>query len=225
MICQKFGDKAVLVNFDQKIDPEVNLKVIRLYTQLEKSKVKGIAYFIPAYCSLTIGYDPSLVAYEKMVSLIHSIDLESVEDVFPSKLLEIPVCYHENFAWDMQEVSLQTGLDPDRIVGIHTSIEFQVYMVGFLPGFPYLGRLPETLHCSRKTNPRLKVPALSVAIAGAQAGIYPVASPGGWQIIGRTLLPVFRPWAEEPFLLKAGDKVRFYAITLEEYEFQTSGDF
>ncbi|MFT4760838.1 MAG: inhibitor of KinA [Paraglaciecola sp.] len=219
-----YGNRAILINFEQKISSAINHQVTWLATQIEAARFAGIEFCIPAYCSLTVGFDLKKTDYLSVVKIIKQL-ISKYKDNFkqeiPKKeiapIVKIPVCYHEDFAPDLIEVSKQTGLSIAKIITLHTAQTYHVFMLGFLPGFPYLGVLPKELSVKRKATPRLKVPARSVGLAGLQTGIYPSDAPGGWQIIGQTPLAVFIEKADNPFLLKAGDQVQFHAISKEEF--------
>ena len=215
-----FGDRALLVNFEQQIDPTVNRKVNALAKSLEESEIPGINFLIPAYCSLTIGFDPLIIGHEQLIRSIKSMDsnVAGIASEKTGRTVNVPVCYADRFALDKEEVEYQTGLSFNQIVIIHSQTSFQVYMTGFLPGFPYMGILPKALRCSRKLSPRLKVDPGSVGLADLQTGIYSVGSPGGWQIIGRTPLPIFDPAKEDPFTFLAGDQVTFRSINIKEFD-------
>ena len=217
MTFQAYGDRAILINFEQKIDPVVNAEVIDLKKAVEHSEITGITFCIPAYCSLTIGYDPFIIGYDQLCEEIRSLQVEKVVNTVKRKL-NIPVCYEGPYAPDLENVCEQTDLSREAIIQLHTANPFQVYMLGFLPGFPYMGKLPEELYCKRKDVPAKKVPAQSVGIAGFQTGIYPIEAPGGWQIIGRTPIPVFNPNKEQGFLLQSGDLVQFRVITAKTFQ-------
>ena len=131
--------------------------------------------------------------------------------------MKIPVCYELPYALDLQALSEEKGMATKKIIDLHTSQTYKVYMLGFMPGFTFMGKIVPALACKRKLNPRLQVPASSVGIAGFQTGIYPTTSPGGWQILGRTPLKIFNPQKENPFLFQAGDEVTFYSITKETF--------
>lgn len=214
-----YGDQALLVNFEQKIDAGINKQVIALKDALEREELAGILYTIPAYCSLTIAYDPNQTNYSKLSGEVERLIMSISEDSLtkPGRKLLIPVCYDKEFALDFGDLSEQTSLTREEIIEIHTKTEFRVYMLGFMPGFTYMGKLPEKLYCKRKKSPRLKVPTGSVGLAGFQTGIYPSELPGGWQIIGRTPLSLFDPNLADPFLFQAGDLVQFRKIGLDEY--------
>lgn len=211
------GDEAVLVQFEQKIDAEINDKVNRLGEYLEQKLVDEIRYIVPAYCSLTISFDKSMIDFDTLEKeIVLALD-STVNEDYPGRLLYIPVCYDKGFASDLDKVCKQTNLTATEVVRMHCDQQYRIYMIGFLPGFPYLGQLPDELRCERKSIPDLKVPAGAVAIAGRQTGIYPNESPGGWQIIGRTPLPLVITENEHPFLFHQGDKVQFYSISKSKF--------
>lgn len=218
-----YGDQALLINFEQKIDPAINAAVIGLKNAIEQAKIEGITFLIPAYCSLTVGYHPQVIEYAILVKIIAQLgknvsDSKYQEKKDTARQLRIPVCYESPYALDLQSLSEEKGITAEKIIELHTSQTFKVYMLGFLPGFVFMGKLPEALACNRKTTPRLRVPANSVGIAGFQTGIYPSISPGGWQIIGRTPFNIFNPKKEKPFLFQPQDEVSFYAISTDEFE-------
>ena len=215
-----YGDSALLVNFEQRIAPEINARVLDLDEAIDSAGLPGIAFRIPAYCSLTVGYDPMVVPFETLREQIAALarSVATAGEQRPSRKLKIPACYEEPYALDIEDVSRQTGLSRQEIIDLHTGTKFRVYMLGFLPGFAYMGRLQEVLACSRKATPRVRVPAQSVGLAGFQTGIYPSEAPGGWQIIGRTPLRVFDGAKEDPFFFRPGDEVAFEAISAKEFE-------
>lgn len=213
------GDKALLINFKQEIDINVHHDIEKLTRYLKDRNIEGIQYFIPAYCSLTIGYEADKWNYEDLVERIKRFAEKSTNSHVPGnrRTWIIPVCYDDEFALDLADLALEKQTNKNKIIEWHLSKTYRVYMLGFLPGFVYLGDLPHDLFCKRKREPRSKVPAHSVAIAGAQTGIYPSSAPGGWQIIGRTPVPTFYPMDDEPFLLQMGDLVRFEQINKDEF--------
>ena len=211
-----FGSNGILINFDQVIDPKVNHRVQQIADLLRIEFKSEIAYLIPAYCSITIKFHPSKTRHQDFVEQILSYDFE--ESITPpSPLLHIPVCYNSEFGPDLSEVAKIKQLDEQDIINLHTSRKYQVYMMGFLPGFPYLGGLPKTLGISRKETPRKLVPKGSVGLAGMQTGIYPLDSPGGWQILGRTPVDIFQSDSEDPFIIRNGDNIRFYSVSEDKY--------
>lgn len=218
-----YGDQAILINFEQKIDPAINAAVIAFKDAIESAKITGITFMIPAYCSLTIGYNRTVIDYGTLVKVIEQIDANQFNDAtyhqFPkdTRHLKIPVCYELPYALDLAELSKFKGISIEKIIELHTSQTYKVYLLGFMPGFTFMGKIVQELACKRKSTPRLKVPASSVGIAGFQTGIYPTTSPGGWQILGRTPLKIFDPQKTSPFLFQAGDEVTFYPITTKEF--------
>lgn len=209
------NENTVLINFEHKISYEIHEKVNETYSALDNKP--GIEFLIPAYSSITVGFQPDKTTIQEIRSWCKSTDSEkgtpkSVREV------KIPVCYDECFALDQSEVEGQLGISFKKIVELHSSREYRVFMIGFIVGFPYLGILPESLKCRRKNEVRAKVPKQSVALAGLQTGIYPGESPGGWQIIGKTPVPMILDSLESPSFLKQGDHVRFERISLFEFE-------
>jgi inhibitor of KinA len=210
MNIQPFSERALLVNFEQRIAPEVNDQVVQLARALEESGIPGLQYLIPAYCSLTVGYAPEMTDYDTLSAQIERLqETAQKEEARTPCRVEIPVSYADEYALDKEAVIQRTGLPWEEVIRLHTSQVYRVYMLGFLPGFPYLGKLPEALYCPRRARPRRRVPGLSVGLAGWQSGIYPFEAPGGWQVIGRAAIPVFDAAREEMFLLRAGDEVVF----------------
>jgi len=211
-----YGEDGVLVNFEQHITPEVNNKVNNLAAILEKHDF--IKCLIPAYCSLTITFDPDKTSFTELKKIIEEINLSKNKQQTNGRKLTIPVCYADEFGLDLMALSVELKLSKEAFIEIHTAVAYTVYMIGFLPGFPYLGRTDARITCSRKAQPRKRVEAGSVGLAGNQTGIYPFDSPGGWQLIGRTPLPIFQTRQQEDFLFRAGDEVKFKSISLEAYE-------
>ncbi|MCP4442912.1 MAG: 5-oxoprolinase subunit PxpB [Aureispira sp.] len=217
MNIRSYGDTALLLNFEQKISPNINAKVVAWNQAIQKANISSVVYTIPAYCSLTVVFDPVQTNHQQLAEHIKSLELPK-NSAITAKTHQVPVCYEQPYALDIQEVAQQTGLDHKEIIQIHTQDTFQVYMLGFLPGFAYMGKLPKELYCRRKLTPRPKVPACAVGLAGQQTGIYPSVAPGGWQIIGQTPIPIFNPNKEQPFLFSVGDRVQFQAISQQEFE-------
>ena len=213
------GEGALVVMFEEKIDQMTNQKVQFLYRKLRKLKIKGLKEGIPSYCSLLLFYDPMVISYNKLRFIITRIREEKQSmELSENKIVEIPVCYGGSFGEDLETVATYSGLSQEEVVTIHTQTCYPVYMVGFLPGFPYLGGLDSRIHTPRLANPRIEIPAGSVGIGGEQTGVYPLASPGGWQLIGRTPLKLYDSSLADPVMLRAGDSVRFVKITPNEYE-------
>ena len=212
------GDSALLIQFKQQILPEVNEKVTGLLQQIREEKMEGIVDMIPAFCSLLIQYDSRIIRYETLKEKIERL-ISTKREVKKGKrkIIEIPVCYGGVFGPDIETVGRHAGITQEEVVKRHTSRDYLIYMLGFLPGFCYLGGLDERLATPRLANPRIKIPAGSVGIGGLQTGIYPVASPGGWQLIGRTPVKTYDTGREHPILFEAGDYIRFVPVSQKAY--------
>jgi inhibitor of KinA len=213
------GDRGVLLEFGDEVSPEVNEKVRRAAMAIRKARMEGIVELMPAYQSLLVVYEPLVVSVKALRRSLESLD-EALEDARPEppSLTRIPVVYGGSFGPDLEEVAAYQRISPDEVVRLHCSRDYRIYMIGFMPGFPYLGDLPDALVTPRRKTPRVCVPAGSVAIAQTQTGIYPVESPGGWRIIGRTPLKLFDVSKNPPVPLEPGNSVRFYSIHKEEYD-------
>ena len=213
------GDEALLINFEQKIDQVINEQVHSLARTIERANYSFVRYITPAYCSILIAFDKTQISFNSLKTRIEelTLDFTNLPGHKPRKLY-VPVCYDRSFALDLEEITKQTNLSASEIIEKHTSILFQVYMIGFLPGFPYLGKLPNELECTRKANPRLEVPKGAIGLAGLQTGIYPKSSPGGWQIIGNTPINLMGANKNDPFLFQAGDEVQFYSISKSKHQ-------
>ncbi|MDQ4123330.1 MAG: 5-oxoprolinase subunit PxpB [Acidobacteriota bacterium] len=216
------GESAATVDFGNQISAETNDRVLSLANYFDKNPFAGFVESIVAYSSLTIFYDVFKVrennrdfetAFAFVSDEIEKALLEINEnEPTEARLIEIPVCFDAEFAPDLDFIAAEKQLSPEEVIEIFLAETYRVFMLGFLPGFAYLGEVAETIVAPRKQSPRLQVPAGSVGIAGRQTGIYSLASPGGWQIIGRTPLEMFNPKSEPPTYLQAGDAVRFYQI-------------
>lgn len=216
--CVPAGDKAVLVQFRQVISEEINRKVIALERALAEQKIPGVEECVPAYASMLIYYNPLKISYKELVEKITALKTMDLDPETPGTVHEIPVLYGGEAGMDLEAVASYHGLTTDEVIRIHSEPAYRVYMLGFAPGFPYLGGLDPRLHTPRLESPRLKIPAGSVGIAGQQTGIYPLSTPGGWRIIGHTPIPLFRPHhPERPVFISAGDSIRFIPVTEKEY--------
>lgn len=205
------GDSAILIQLGNAIDPILNQRVHTLSTLLQT--IPAIIETIPAYCTVLVHYDPFATTYNQIKNLIEEkISLLDESTHRPSRRLEIPVLYGSASGPDLEPAAATLALSPSELIRLHSEHEYTVYMMGFTPGFPYMGILNEKLNMPRLSTPRTRVPAGSVAIAGSQTGIYPVDSPGGWHIIGHTPLKLFDPLSENPFLFAPGDTVKFVSI-------------
>lgn len=216
-----FGVDALLVNFENRIDPEINARVFHLFHYLQRKKIEGILSLVPSYCSLMVTFDREKWNAADLIERLSRFATKLDDNVErpAGKSWNIPVCYDLEFGLDLELIASEKNIAVPEVVHIHQQSLYQVFVVGFLPGFPYMGILPEKLRMSRKRIPRKKVPAGSVAMAGGQTGIYPFASPGGWQIIGRTPVMLFDFMREEPSLLCVGDVVKFEAINKEQMKY------
>ncbi|WP_456367587.1 5-oxoprolinase subunit PxpB [Thermococcus sp.] len=220
MKIKALGDSALLISFGERIDEEINEKVHALARAIEKAGFEWLVEVVPAYSSLAVIYDPALVDFESVKRAIEGIEI--VSERFEGKLVEVPVVYGGEYGPDLEFVAKYNGLSVDDVIEIHSRPIYRVYFLGFLPGFAYLGGMDERIATPRLEKPRLKVPAGSVGIAGKQTGIYPLESPGGWRLIGRTPLRLFDPSKEPPTLLQPGDRVKF--VPIDESEFMEWGE-
>jgi len=213
------GDKSILIEFEEVICLEVHKKVRLLSQAIEAAQINGVQEVIPAYRSIVVYYDPFLITFNKLCDQILRIKEQIHHFILPkARLFYIPVCYGGEMGPDLPEVAKYAGLTEEEVIRIHSGTTYIVYMIGFLPGFPYLGGLPREIAVPRLSEPRTKVPAGSVGIAGDQTGIYPIESPGGWRIIGRTPIRLYIPEQTPPVLLAPGDLVKFFSISLDEFQ-------
>lgn len=214
------GEQGLVVEFGDAIDPAVNARVHRLARALAVRRPEGVLETVPTYRSLLVLFDPLLLARERLVSLVDGLLADPAPEEAPGPAgaaVELPVLYGGEFGPDLDFVARQNGLSAGEVVAIHSSPAYLVYMLGFTPGFPYLGGMSSRISAPRLASPRGSVPAGSVGIAGDQTGVYPQETPGGWRLIGRTPLRLFDLDAERPFLLAPGDVVRFRPVDEEEY--------
>ena len=214
------GDSALIINLADEISDSTRLlaRVLSAAETIEGAKLPGVVDVTSSYESVAVFFDLIYVEPDIVDKIRALIAPAGVRVSGKKQRVEIPVCYDEEFALDLDRVANHTSLTPDAIIALHSSAEYTVACIGFVPGFPFLAGLSEKLRVPRLESPRTKVPAGSVAIANAQAGIYPFESPGGWNVIGRTPLRLFDAKAQSPALLHAGDRVRFRRITRQEFE-------
>jgi inhibitor of KinA len=212
------GDRAVMITLGTTIDEETHRRVRAVCARLDERPIAGMIECVPAFASVAVHYDPVASSYQRFVERLgETLSRLPDERVVASRTVEIPVCYGGEFGPDLEDVARRHSLTVDEVVHTHIEGDYLVYMVGFLPGFAYLGGLSSRIATARRPVPRTVVPAGSVGIGGNQTGVYPIPSPGGWNLIGRSPLALFSPTREPPTLLKAGDRVRFVSITADEY--------
>ena len=227
------GDSALVVRVRERFDdaPEQTLdKVLRAFLQLQSAAIPEVIELAPAYTSVAVFFDPIIVAkatetskdlFDWLATRIRAALAGAAAGRITrprSKTVEIPVCYDPEFALDIDDVARRANILPSEVIRLHSAAEYRVACIGFVPGFPFLAGLPKKLATPRREVPRREIPAGSVGIGGAQTGIYPLCSPGGWNLIGRTPLRLFGPEKNPPVLLCAGQRVRFRKITRDEFE-------
>ena len=210
------GDQALVVELGEAISPEINRRVHDLTLAIEDQDIPGVIDLVPTYRSLLVQYDPSHISIHELQASVLEIEEGLAERPTENpRVVRIPTLYGEEHGPDLEFVAEHAGLTPEEVVSIHSGTDYLVYMMGFTPGFPYLGGLSDKLGTPRLATPRVETPSGSVGIAESQTGIYPAASPGGWRLIGRTPLMLFDPKREPPSILSAGDFVRFVPLADE----------
>ena len=211
------GGSAVTVEFEEKISPEVNSQVMSLNRAIKEKRPRGIVETIPSFRALTILFDPCAISEKSVRKIVSSLSGKNASSKMKSRIFKIPVCYGGEYGCDLEDVAKYHGITEEEVIRRHSGRDYLIYMLGFLPGFAYLGGLDEGLVTPRLENPRTEVPAGAVGIGGEQTGIYPLTSPGGWRLIGRTPLRPFNPESDPPILYRAGDYIRFTPIDASEY--------
>lgn len=219
------GDSAIVVKFGCTIEEYISLQVLTAFEILSKAALPGVIDLVPAYASLVLHYNPVKLMNQKKPVFDYVVEsviqlLDAADDLITntSRHLSFPVCYALRFGSDLEAMSQQIRLTVEDIIQIHTSRSYRVYMIGFLPGFAYMGEVDNRISIPRHAQPRMNIEAGSVGIADIQTGIYPLASPGGWQIIGRTPVKTFDSSLVNPVYFHPGDQVTFYSITEDEFE-------
>ncbi len=211
------GDQAVTVEWGSTIDEHINRQVHAFARKAEELFHPAITEVVPTYRSATVHYRPEVLSYEELNQLLAPLAQGGAEEAEELPVVEIPVCYGGEYGPDLEEVAQHCSLTPEEVIARHTAPTYRIYMLGFTPGFPYLGGMDPSIAAPRRKEPRIHIPAGSVGIAGEQTGVYPIVSPGGWQLIGRTPLRLFDPQREQPILLSAGAGIRFVPIDEETF--------
>jgi inhibitor of KinA len=214
------GDSVLIVEFDERIDAAVNARAIAVAERLQTAGIAGVRDVVPTYRAVAVYFDPLRTSFDALRAQLERDAREPVVHVDDeSSPVRIPVCYGgEDLGPDLAAVAATANMAETDVVRLHTSATYRVFMLGFIPGFAYMGLVDPRIAVPRHSTPRIRVPIGSVAIAGVQTGIYPAETPGGWQLIGRTPLKPFDPLRPEPFLVKAGDAVQFFEIGRDEYQ-------
>lgn len=212
------GDTAIVVEFGDRIDSVLNERVLRLSSLVRSANLPGVVETLPTFRSLMVHYDPLVTDHASVVDAIKRILDLGPDGSRESKLWRIPACYAASHAPDLEEVAQRTGLATEEVIRLHANTRYKVYMIGFSPGFPYLGDLPEPLVLPRRVDPRVRVPAGSIAIAAEMTSIYPVESPGGWHLIGATPVRLFDVRWPRPALLNPGDMIVFEPVDDGEFD-------
>ncbi|MDR1906019.1 MAG: 5-oxoprolinase subunit PxpB [Clostridiales bacterium] len=212
------GDTALVMEFGNEINDALNANVKSVYDGLIQKPIDGVREAVPTFRSLLVYYRPEKISFESLQKKLADLSVNAVSSVNKSKrVIHIPVAYGGEYGEDMARVSEHTGLSEKEIISIHSGKDYLIYMLGFLPGFPYLGGMDRRLITPRLKNPRTRIPEGSVGIGGEQTGIYPLASPGGWQLIGRTPVKPYDADRKNPFIYNAGEYIRFFPISADEY--------
>jgi len=212
------GDSGATIEFGEQIDPAIHNRVLACMSALERNPFPGQLEVVPAYRSVTVYFDPAMTDRKSLCAILSRAATGSMNAPHrQSKSVTLPVFYDPSVAPDLETIAAEAKLTIEEVITLHASVTYRVYMLGFAPGFPYLGLVPRRIARPRLPTPRKLVPAGSVGIARHQTGIYPYDSPGGWRIIGRTPIRICDLHGPEPFLLKAGDQVRFVAIDRQEF--------
>jgi KipI family sensor histidine kinase inhibitor len=221
---QPASDQSLLITFGTEISLGAHQQVMKLLRLLQLEPVAGIRNLHPAYCSLLIKFDGLRLAHDEVEAILRDYLARFEEVSLPEpRLVEIPVCYSGEYGPDLAEVCALREITPEQVIELHSSATYLVYFLGFVPGFAYMGGLPDALVTPRLAAPRRRVPAGSVGIAGNQTGVYPFATPGGWRLLGRTPVAMFRADREGLSLLAIGDRVRFTPISRKEFAAREAG--
>lgn len=212
------SDQSLLVYFGQRITLDAHQRVRRLLRLLEREPIAGVRNLHPAYCSLLVDFDVLKLSHRELEEILRGyLDRLEEVDLPEGRQLRVPTCYGGEFGPDLNEVATLLGMAPARVIELHASVTYIVYFLGFVPGFAYLGELPEALVTPRLASPRRNTPPGGVGVAGNQTGVYPFDTPGGWRLIGRTPIAMFRPDRTDMGFLSIGDRVRFVSISAAQF--------
>ncbi len=212
------GDQAIVVQLSDQIDEQTEKHIRKLSTLLENRPPQWLVEVIPAFITVTVFYDPCMALYNDVKTELTELLTQLGQDLpVESRTIEIPVCYGGDFGPDLEFVAQHNHLTTRQVIDIHTSGNYSVHMIGFAPGFPFIGGMSDKIAAPRRETPRLRIPERTVGIAGMQTGVYPIETPGGWQLIGRTPIRLFLPEKEIPSLLRAGDQIVFKEISKAQY--------
>lgn len=213
------GDSAIFVEFEERIDPGVNARTIAFAEAIQAANLAGVRDVVPTYRSTAIYYDPLRTDGDALLACVEREAVRPASALAEARApVRIPVCYGGELGPDLPGVAAFATADEEEVVRLHAAATYRVFMLGFVPGFAYLGVVDDRIAMPRRSTPRVRVPPGSVGIAGIQTGVYPAETPGGWQLVGRTPLKPFDPSRDNPFLMKAGDSVQFYPIERREYD-------
>ncbi|TCN24976.1 5-oxoprolinase subunit PxpB [Mesobacillus foraminis] len=214
------GDTGIQLLFGNEISEKINQEIRQFADSLRRYPVNGIIEWVPAYTTLTIFYRPDIITYHEICKVLESkyMDLQGGVAEPTSLIYEIPTLYGGESGTDLDFVANYNGITREEVISVHTGQDYLIYMMGFMPGFPYLGGMSPKIAAPRRDNPRAKISAGSVGIAGEQTGIYPIETPGGWQIIGKTPVKLYDPDSKNPILLSSGHYLRFIPISKSEYD-------
>lgn len=214
------GEHGLVIEFGNVISPEMNRSVQQLTRQLLSKSITGVIEVVPTYRSVTVYFNPLAITRSTLANQVVAllkVNQPNEPGHLPSRIVRVPVCYGGVLGPDLEFVARFARVSVQEVIALHTANPYLVYMLGFAPGFPYLGGMPEQIAVPRQEKPRQRIPAGSVGIGGNQTGIYPVESPGEWWLIGRTPIKAFDPQSPNPFLVSAGDFLHFSAISVDEY--------
>ena len=213
------GDSALIVEFEERIDPVVNTRAVAFAEALQAARIDGVRDVVPTFRSVAVYFDPLRTNYDVLMAALEAEAARPMPETSAARApLRIPVCYGGDLGPDLSNVAAFAKASEADVIHMHTSATYRVFMLGFVAGFAYMGIVDRRIAMPRHSTPRVRVPMGTVGIAGVQTGIYPAETPGGWQLIGRTPVKPFDAARPEPFLMRAGDAVQFYAIDRREFE-------